>query len=87
MKNEMTIQQPLIADVSALRLPRPTFLEMLAAWAAGMMQAAHEDVRRYEAARHTLGREMNPVTKARNARLAKSGMLYSAYLADTSEVL
>ena len=90
MKNEITIQQPLAAQMPEyfeLRIPRPAILKALARWAAETMQRAHDDVRRYETACQKLGGESAPYEKARNARLDKTGSLYDAYFTALGEVL
>ena len=87
MKNEMTIQQPIAAEISFPSLSLGALADAAACWASAMMQRAHEDVRRYEVARATLGHEDDAATRVRNARFAQTDMLYGAYLSDSLETL
>lgn len=67
-------------------MPRRTLMGRLAAWAAELMQAAHADVQRYEAACAALGKGTNPLEDAHDAGRALRSMLYGKYFAGSIEM-
>lgn len=84
MRNEMILQadwKNMESDAASR-----TLAERLAAWAAALMQQAHVEVRRYEAARAALGTGTNPLEEAHDQGRAARTMLYGKYFADSIEV-
>ena len=67
-------------------MPRQTLMGRLAAWAAELMQTAHADVRRYEAACAALGKGTNPLEEEHDEDRALRSMLYGKYFMDSVEM-
>lgn len=89
MKTTMQAALPMNAmDTMELTnaMPRRTLADRLAAWAADLMQTAHTDVQRYEAACAALGAGTNPLEDAHDEARALRSMLYGKYFMDSVEM-